>query len=109
MLPDLRVEELREMRLEALVRAFLIRPHQSRIPRHIRGKDRGETAARGHPFHPALRMPSSQWSWSSGRIQGMRSRTYMAKDVGAMAIACPKTSLASSMRPDCPSAAASQR
>ena len=36
------------MRLEAFERAFLVRPHQPRIPRHIGGEDRGETADRGH-------------------------------------------------------------
>ena len=36
------------VRLEALVRAFLVRPHQARVARHIGGQDRGETAGRGH-------------------------------------------------------------
>ena len=45
---DLRVDELAAMRLEAFVRAFLIRAHQARIARHIGGEDRGETAGRGH-------------------------------------------------------------
>jgi hypothetical protein len=34
---DLRTDQLREMRLEPLVRPLLIRPHQARIPRHIGG------------------------------------------------------------------------
>jgi hypothetical protein len=37
MLADLRVEELAAMRLEAFVRAFLVRTHQARIARHIGG------------------------------------------------------------------------
>jgi hypothetical protein len=45
---DLRIDELTEMRLEALVRALLVGTHQPRIPRHIGGEDRGETADRGH-------------------------------------------------------------
>jgi hypothetical protein len=48
MLADLRVEELAAMRLEAPVRAFLVRAHQTRVPRHIGGQDRGETTRCGH-------------------------------------------------------------
>jgi len=36
-LTDLRVDELAAMRLEALVRAFLIGAHQARVTRHISG------------------------------------------------------------------------
>ena len=39
---DLRIDQFAQMRLEALVGPFLIRPHQPRIPRHIGGKDCGE-------------------------------------------------------------------
>ncbi len=46
-LGDLRIEELAAQRLEAFERAFLVRPHQPRIPRHIGGEDRGETAGLG--------------------------------------------------------------
>jgi hypothetical protein len=35
-------------RLEAFERAFLVNPHQPRIPRHIGGEDRCETTAGGH-------------------------------------------------------------
>jgi len=39
------------MRLELLVRALLIRPHQARIAGHVGGEDRGEAADRGElPF-----------------------------------------------------------
>ncbi len=48
MLADLRVDELAEMRLEALVRAFLVRAHQARVARHIGGEDCGEAADSGH-------------------------------------------------------------
>jgi len=41
---DLRIEELTAQRFEAFERAFLIRPHQPRIPRDISGEDRRETA-----------------------------------------------------------------
>ena len=61
-LGDLRVEKLMAQRLEAFLRALLVRPHQPRIPRHIGGEDRGEAAGRGHPPHPALRRPSSRWA-----------------------------------------------
>jgi hypothetical protein len=43
-LDDFRIKELTAQRLEAFERAFLVRPHQPRIPRHIGGEDRGETA-----------------------------------------------------------------
>jgi hypothetical protein len=49
-LRDLRLNQLAEMRLEPLVRALLIRPHEARVPRHIGGEDRGEAADRGHGF-----------------------------------------------------------
>ena len=47
-LGDLRIDELAAQRLEAFERAFLVRPHQPRIPRHIGGKNRGKTAGSGH-------------------------------------------------------------
>jgi hypothetical protein len=37
MLADLRVDELAAMRLETLVGALLVRPHQPRVARHIGG------------------------------------------------------------------------
>ena len=52
-LGDLRIEELAAQRFEAFERAFLVRPHQPRIPRHIGGEDRGETADRRH-LRPAV-------------------------------------------------------
>jgi hypothetical protein len=44
MLGDLRIEKVAAQRFEAFERALLIRPHQPRIPRHIGGEDRRETA-----------------------------------------------------------------
>jgi hypothetical protein len=51
MLADLRINAFDEMRLDALVRAFLVRPHQARIAHHIGGEDRGETAGSGRTSH----------------------------------------------------------
>ena len=48
MLGDFRIDELAAQRFEAFERAFLVRPHQPRIARHIGGEDRGETAGSGH-------------------------------------------------------------
>jgi hypothetical protein len=45
---DFRIDQLPQMRLEPLVRSFLVHPHQARIAHHIGGEDRGETAGRGH-------------------------------------------------------------
>jgi hypothetical protein len=57
-LGDYRIEELMAQRFEAFERAFLVGPHQPRIPHHIGGEDRGETAGRGHPSgNPARRNP----------------------------------------------------
>jgi hypothetical protein len=51
MLADLRIDQFGEMRLEAFVRAFLVRPHQARIAHHIGREDRGETAGGGRGGH----------------------------------------------------------
>jgi hypothetical protein len=45
---DLRLYQLPEMGLQALVRPLLVGPHQARIARHIGGEDRGKAADRGH-------------------------------------------------------------
>ena len=47
-LGDLRIEKLMAQRFEAFERAFFIRLHQPRIPRHIGGQDRSETAGLAH-------------------------------------------------------------
>jgi hypothetical protein len=44
MFGDLRIENLAAQGFKAFERAFLVRSHQPRIPRHIGGEDRGETA-----------------------------------------------------------------
>src|SRR5580704_6629277 len=65
-LGDFRIEKLAAQRLEAFERAFLVRPHQPRIPRHIGGEDRGEPAGRDHASGtPALRKPSQRRSFNS--------------------------------------------
>jgi len=52
---NLRMDQLPEMRFEPLVRPLLICAHKARVPGHIGGEDRGETADRRH-------------FWSSGRL-----------------------------------------
>ena len=47
-LGDFWIDQFTPQRCEAFERAFLVRPHQPRIPRHIGGEDRGKTAGRGH-------------------------------------------------------------
>ena len=54
-LRNLRIEELAAQRCEVFERAFLVRPHQPRIPRHIGSEDRGETAGLAHASSPAAR------------------------------------------------------
>src|SRR6516164_9970989 len=99
MLGDFGINELAAQRLEAFERAFLVRPHQPRIPRHIGSEDRGETAGLGHPSQPALRRPSSIWAWSSGRNQGGRVWIYMSNMAGANAIAFCNAPCASPVGP----------
>ena len=66
-LGDCRIDELAAQRLEAFERAFLVRPHQPRIPGHIGGEDRGETAGLAHRASPAARCsPDSNSSRCSG-------------------------------------------
>ena len=52
---DLRIDQLLEVGFEPLVGAFLVRSHQPRVPAHISGEDRGETADSGH-FSPGGRL-----------------------------------------------------
>ena len=59
MLADLRIDQFAEARLDALVRAFLIGAHQTRITHHIGGEDRGKAAGCGHSSGiPARRRPA---------------------------------------------------
>ncbi len=59
---DLRIDQLPEMRLEAFVRAFFVRPHQAQIARHIGGENRGQSTGRGHGSS------SPPWSKRSSRV-----------------------------------------
>jgi hypothetical protein len=45
---DTRIDQLRSDRPEPLECALLISSDQARVARHIRGKNGGETAGRGH-------------------------------------------------------------
>src|SRR5215472_5200417 len=47
-LGEFRLDQLPEMGFEPLVRALLIRPHQTRVPRHLGGENCGEAADRRH-------------------------------------------------------------
>jgi hypothetical protein len=55
MLGDFRIDELAAERFEAFERAFLVRPHQSRIDGDIDSEDCGETARLAHAAAPAAR------------------------------------------------------
>src|SRR5205814_4849108 len=64
MLADFRIDQFAQMRLEALVRAFLIGTHQARITHHIGGEDRSETAGYGrggHCSHQRSEMGPTCW------------------------------------------------
>src|SRR6266446_1839437 len=75
-LGDLRIEELAAQRVEAFEGAFFVRSHQPRIPRHIGGEDRGETAGLAHVSSPAARRrPDRNSSRSSGLRKGRLSGT----------------------------------
>jgi hypothetical protein len=54
-LGDFRIEELAAQRFEAFERAFLIRPHQPRVARHIGREDRSEAAGLAHVASPAAK------------------------------------------------------
>ena len=58
-LADLRIHQLEKMCLDALVRAFLIGTHQTRVARHVGGEDGGKTAGGRHVSgKPTRRKPS---------------------------------------------------
>ncbi len=61
-LGDLRIEQLAAQRFQAFERAFLVRPHQPRIPRHIGGEDRSEAAGLAHATSPAARRRPERYS-----------------------------------------------
>ena len=66
-LGDFRIDEFAPQRLEAFERAFLVRPHQPRIPRDIGGENRCETAGLAHSASPvASRRPDTYSSCCCG-------------------------------------------
>src|SRR5207245_3395880 len=81
-LGDLRIDELAAQRFEAFERALLVRPHQPRIPRHIGGEDRGETAGLAHTASPAARRSPER---SSSRCSGLRYREASTLNRGVIA------------------------
>jgi len=59
-LADFRIDQLAAKGFEAFERAFFVRSHQPRMPRHIGGEDRSEAAGLAHSSgNPALRIPSA--------------------------------------------------
>jgi hypothetical protein len=48
MLPYLGIDQFAAVRLEALVRPFLVCPHQTRVPDRVGGEYRGKTAGGSH-------------------------------------------------------------
>jgi hypothetical protein len=68
----------------------------------------GSDAGR-QPSQPALRRPSTLVGMVFRPIPGHAAADYMSNKPGAIAMALARASLASTVRPDWPSAAASQR
>ena len=95
-LADLRIDQLAAMRLEAFVRAFLVRSHQPRIARHIGGEDRGETAALAHVFSPAANRRPDRYS---SRCSAFRRTLASFSTTEVMARSRLTTSRASSSWP----------
>ena len=54
-LADVRIDQLAPVRLQARERAFLIRAHETAIPRDIRREDGGHSAIYLLPLHGFLR------------------------------------------------------
>src|SRR5262249_33233396 len=104
------------MRLEPLVRALLVRPHQSRITRHIGGEDRGETTGGCHSSgRPARRKPTCSVFSASARYLGFLAHRlwacHCASELtrGSSLIPSARAALAASRSPFSPRAPASER
>ena len=70
-LSDFRIDEFAAQRFEAFERAFLVRSHQTRIPRHIGGEDRSKAAGLAHSASPvASRRPDKYSSRCAGLRKG---------------------------------------
>ncbi len=78
---DIRIDKLAAQRFEAFERAFLVRPHQPRIPRHVGGEDRGEFSFDRWDGHLAAPL-DAEYSRSNRRIGmspiGLREATPAA-------------------------------
>jgi len=96
---DLRIDELIAQRLEALERAFLVRPHQPRIPRHIGGEDCGEAAGLAHAVSPAAMRKPSKYSSRCSAFRRKLSTGGITAEV--MARSRLTVSRASPSRPIC--------
>src|SRR6516225_6495971 len=68
-----RMEQIRAVSPSPLRGAFLIGSDESRIPCHVAGEDRGETAGRGHYSSgiPALRNPARNTPSKRSRTAGV--------------------------------------
>src|SRR5215471_17970863 len=66
-LGDLEIDQFAAQCLKAFKRAFFVCSHQPRVPRHIGGEDRGETAALAHAGAP---MPAQMATISLRRSSG---------------------------------------
>jgi hypothetical protein len=93
---DLRLDELAAMRLEASVRAFLVHPHQPRIPCHIGGKDRGEASGLAHSASLAARRRPDR---ASSRSSELRQGRSLGTTCAVMARSRATIARASSSRP----------
>src|SRR5215472_15325120 len=104
------------MRLEPLVRAFLVGTHQSRVARHIGGEDRGKTAGGSHwSGKPARRKPTCSVFSASARYLGFLAHRlwacHCASELtrGSSLIPSARAALAAPRSPFRPRAPASER
>jgi hypothetical protein len=99
-LGDFRIDELMAQRFEAFEGAFLVRPHQPRIPGDIGDEDRGKTAGLARTASPAAsRRPDRNRSRCSGFEYGTEPDESA---LGAIVRSRSMTARASSSRPICP-------
>ena len=95
-LRDLRVDQLPEMRFEALVRPLLVVSHQTRVARHVGSQDRSETSGLGQVASPAAKRRPDR---KSSRCSGFRQ----CVDAGSTTFERTRTRLIASLAsPSCP-------
>src|SRR5579872_1777765 len=70
MLGDFGVNKLAPVGVQASQSPLFVHPHQARVTSHVSGKDRSQTAGRGHSGRPAFLRPSSYRSMSSILLYG---------------------------------------